>query len=159
MTQAWGQSEGAGITVAVLGTGVDASYPSLAGSVITGPDYSGTAARGRDPGGPFWGVEGTAVASLIAGHGHGPGLAGVAPAAKILSVRVTLEFNDPLASDQAISRRLAAGIADRHQVRGRSRRPDHRPAARPRDAGPDRPAAIRPRRAAARPSGPRSPTR
>ena len=43
VTQAWGQSEGAGITVAVLGTGVDASYPSLAGSVITGPDYSGTA--------------------------------------------------------------------------------------------------------------------
>ena len=32
VTQAWGQSKGAGITVAVLGTGVDASYPGLAGS-------------------------------------------------------------------------------------------------------------------------------
>ena len=112
MTQAWGQSKGAGITVAVLGTGVDANYPGLAGSVITGPDYSGTAAHGRDPGGPFWGVEGTAVAGLIAGHGHGSGITGVAPAAKILSVRVTLEFNDPLASDPAVSRRLAAGIAE-----------------------------------------------
>ena len=112
VTQAWGQSEGAGITVAVLGTGVDAGYPSLSGSVITGPDYSGTAARGREPGGPFWGVEGTAVAGLIAGHGHGSGITGVAPAAKILSVRVTLEFNDPLASDPAVSRRLAAGIAE-----------------------------------------------
>jgi Subtilase family len=109
--QAWGQSEGAGITLAVLGTGVDASYPGLAGSVITGPDDSGTAALGREPGSPYWGVEGTAVASLIAGHLSGPGLAGVAPAAKILSVRVTLEFNDPLASDQAVSRRLPAGIA------------------------------------------------
>ena len=112
VTQAWGQSQGAGITVAVLGTGVDASYPGLAGSVITGPDYSGTAAQGRDPGGPFWGAEGTAVASLIAGHGHGSGITGVAPAAKILSVRVTLEFNDPLASDGAVSQRLTAGIAE-----------------------------------------------
>ncbi len=110
VTQAWGQSQGAGITVAVLGTGVDASYPGLAGSVITGPDYSGTAAQGRDPGGPFWGVQGTAVAGLIAGHGSG--ITGVAPGAKILSVRVTLEFNDPLASDPAVSGRLAAGIAE-----------------------------------------------
>ena len=38
VTQAWQQSEGSGITVAVLGTGVDASYPGLAGSVITGPE-------------------------------------------------------------------------------------------------------------------------
>jgi hypothetical protein len=98
--------------VAVLGTGVDASHPSLAGSVITGPDYSGTGPWGREPGGPYWGAEGTAVAGLIAGHRNGPGVAGVAPAAKILSVRVTLEFNDPLAADQAVSRRLPAAIAD-----------------------------------------------
>ena len=54
--------------MAVLGTGVDASYPGLAGSVITGPDYTGRPAGPR-PGGPYWGVEGTAVAGLIAGHG------------------------------------------------------------------------------------------
>jgi subtilisin family serine protease len=112
VTQAWEQAQGTGITVAVLGTGVDASYPGLAGSVITGPDYSGAAGSGRQPGGPYWGVEGTAVASLIAGHGSGPGITGVAPAAKILSVRVTLEFNDPLASDQAVSRRLPAAVAE-----------------------------------------------
>ena len=35
----------------------------------------------------------------------------VAPRAKILSVRVTLEFNDPLAADQAVSRLLPAAIA------------------------------------------------
>ena len=46
VTRAWQQSEGAGITVAVLGTGVDASYPGLAGSVITGPDYTGSAPLG-----------------------------------------------------------------------------------------------------------------
>jgi hypothetical protein len=108
VTQAWQKSEGSGITVAVLGTGVDASYPGLAGSVITGPDYTGS---GRDPGSPYWGVEGTAVAGIIAAHEPDWGLVGVAPAAKILSVRVTLEFNDPLASDQAVSRRLPDAIA------------------------------------------------
>jgi hypothetical protein len=109
VTQAWQQSEGSGITVAILGTGVDASYPGLAGSVITGPDYTGS---GQAPGSRYWGVEGTAVAGIIASHEAGWGLVGVAPAAKILSVRVTLEFNDPLVSDQAISRRLPQAIAD-----------------------------------------------
>ena len=95
--------------MAILGTGVDASYPGLAGSVITGPDYTGS---GRTPGSPYWGVEGTAVAAIIASHERGWGLVGMAPAAKILSIRVTLEFNDPLASDQAISRRLPQAIAN-----------------------------------------------
>jgi subtilase family protein len=108
VTQAWQKSEGSGITVAVLGTGVDAEYPGLAGSVITGPDYTGS---GRGPGSPYWGVEGTAVAGIIAAHARDWGLVGVAPAAKILSVRVTLEFNDPLASDQAVSQRLPDAIA------------------------------------------------
>jgi hypothetical protein len=113
VTQAWRKSEGAGIIVAVLGTGVAADHPDLAGDVITGPDYSES---GRTPGSSYWGVEGTAVAGIIAGHGldgnWGIGIVGVAPAAKILSVRVTLEFNDPLVSDQAISRRLPGAIAD-----------------------------------------------
>ena len=109
VTRAWQRSEGSGITVAVLGTGVDASYPGLAGAVITGPDYTGS---GREPGRPYWGVEGTAVAGIIAAHERGWGLVGVAPAAKILSLRVTLEFDDPLASDQAVSRRLPDAVAE-----------------------------------------------
>ena len=113
VTHAWQSSKGAGVTVAVLGTGVATAQPDLAGDVTVGPDYS---ASGRQPGGPFWGVDGTAAAVVIAGHGHGAGRAsgiiGIAPAAKILSVRVTLEFNDPLNSDQAITRRLPNAIAD-----------------------------------------------
>jgi len=113
VTQAWRTSDGAGIIVAVLGTGVDANQPNLAGDVITGPDYSGS---GRVPGGLYWGVEGTAVAGVIAGQGyHGnwaQGIVGIAPGAKILSVRVTLEFNDPLVSDQVISQRLPDAIAE-----------------------------------------------
>jgi hypothetical protein len=110
--QAWRGTEGAGITVAVLGTGVDSRHPDLAGSVATGPDYTGS---GRTAGGPFWGVNGTAVAAAIAAHGHGTGradgLLGVAPEAKILSIRVTLEYNDPLNSDGAMARRLPGAIA------------------------------------------------
>ena len=110
--QTWPGTEGAGITVAVLGTGVDPRYPDLAGSVTTGPDYTRS---GRTASGPFWGVNGTAVATAIAGHAHGAGhadgLLGVAPAAKILSVRVTLEYNDPLTSEAAIARPLPGAIA------------------------------------------------
>jgi subtilisin family serine protease len=111
--QTWPQTRGAGVTVAVLGTGVAAGHPDLAGDVLTGPDYTDS---GRRAGGPYWGIDGTQVAAIIAGHGHGParqsGVVGVAPAAKILSIRVTLEFNDPLNADQAITRRLPGAIAD-----------------------------------------------
>jgi hypothetical protein len=112
VNQAWQTTQGAGVTVAVLGTGVAAGYCDLVGDVVTGPDYTDS---GRTPGGAFWGIEGTAVAGTIAGHGHGPGgesgIMGIAPAAKILSVRVNLEFNDPLNSDPAITRRLPDAIA------------------------------------------------
>ena len=113
VTQAWPTTEGTGITVAVLGTGVAAGHLDLAGSVTTGPDFTGS---GRTPGGPFWGINGTEVAGVIAGHGHGTGgeegLLGIAPMATILSVRVSLEYNDPLNSNPAIARRLPAAIAD-----------------------------------------------
>jgi hypothetical protein len=103
---------GKGVTVAVLSTGVDAKHPDLTGTVTEGPDFSKT---GRAPGDSYWGAEGTAVASLIAGHGHGPGgtvgITGVAPGAKILSLQVTLEYDDPLNSDAAITRNLPAAIA------------------------------------------------
>jgi serine protease len=112
------RAAGGGVTVAVLSTGVDASHRDLAGTVITGPDFSKT---GRKQGGEYWGEEGTAVASLIAGHGHGTssakgatgdaGITGVAPGARILSIQVTLEYDDPLNADAAAGRRLPGAIA------------------------------------------------
>lgn len=93
---AWRTTRGSGVTVAVLDTGVDPTAPDLAGDVRTGPDY----AAGADPPGYQPPLEhGTYIASLIAGHGSGPGDAlgviGVAPRAKILAVRVILDDGEP----------------------------------------------------------------
>jgi len=87
-------TQGDGVTIAVVDTGVDASQQDLVGSVLPGLD-AWTAATGghADSVG-----HGTAVAALIAGHGHGAsgadGILGVAPKAKILPVSIYAP-NDP----------------------------------------------------------------
>ncbi|WP_411106414.1 type VII secretion-associated serine protease mycosin [Streptomyces sp. cmx-4-9] len=94
--EAWGTTRGDGVTVAVLDTGVDATHPDLAGQVLEGTDLIGSGAGRGDR---AWARHGTAMASIIAGHGHGPdrgqGVLGLAPQAKILPVRVILEEGDP----------------------------------------------------------------
>ncbi|MBC9730770.1 type VII secretion-associated serine protease mycosin [Streptomyces sp. TRM68367] len=94
--EAWQTTKGAGVTVAVLDTGVDADHPDLVGNVLTGKDLVGF---GAEQGDRAWARHGTAMAGIIAGHGHGPGGAdgvmGIAPEAKILPVRVILEDGDP----------------------------------------------------------------
>ncbi|MEW2138265.1 type VII secretion-associated serine protease mycosin [Streptomyces sp. NPDC005409] len=94
--EAWGTTRGDGVTVAVLDTGVDDSHPDLAGQVLDGTDLIG---MGAGRGDKAWARHGTAMAGIIAGHGHGPsrgqGVLGIAPQAKILPVRVILEEGDP----------------------------------------------------------------
>ncbi|MBA2946377.1 type VII secretion-associated serine protease mycosin [Streptomyces himalayensis] len=94
--EAWRTTKGKGITVAVLDTGVDGTHPDLAGNVLQGKDMVGF---GAERGDKSWAQHGTAMAGIIAGHGHGVGNAdgvlGVAPEAKILPVRVILEDGDP----------------------------------------------------------------
>lgn len=88
-------SRGAGVTVALLDTGVVTDRADLTGQVTTGPDYAGGVER---PGGSGWGEHGTCMASIIAGHGRNggaDGMLGVAPAAHILSVRVIRDDDAP----------------------------------------------------------------
>jgi type VII secretion-associated serine protease mycosin len=93
---AWQVTQGGGVIVAVIDSGVQGSVSDLAGSVTNGPDYTGIDTSSSNP---DWGVHGTWMASLIAGHGHGPGggdgVIGVAPASKILSIRVIPDRADP----------------------------------------------------------------
>ncbi len=92
---AWRVSQGQGVTVAVIDSGVNPGVSDLAGSVTAGPDLTGVGTPKSDPG---WGVHGTWMASLIAGHGHdggGSGIIGVAPKAHVLSIRVITDSADP----------------------------------------------------------------
>ena len=116
--QAWNLTRGQGVTVAVIDSGVFPSVSDLAGSVIGGPDLSGV----RTPMiNPAWGVHGTWMASLIAGHGHAggsSGIIGVAPAAKVLSIRVVTDRGDPHfrayqhESNADVQQALATAITD-----------------------------------------------
>lgn len=82
---AWRTSTGAGVVVAVIDSGVDASHPDLAGRVLPGLDLVESASTADpDPVG-----HGTAVAGLIAGRQDDDrGVVGLAPDARILPVRV-----------------------------------------------------------------------
>src|SRR6266540_3343758 len=91
-----------GVTVAVVDSGVDGTHPDLAGNVLKGKDFI----RSSDSNG--WDDtdgHGTAMASMIAGHGHGPGgrdgVLGLAPEAKILPASMG-GANAPTVSDKAI---------------------------------------------------------
>ncbi|WP_370268413.1 type VII secretion-associated serine protease mycosin [Streptomyces sp. V4I8] len=111
--EAWQTTKGAGVTVAVLDTGVENDHPDLAGNVLDGKDMVGF---GAERGDRAWARHGTAMAGIIAGHGHGAGngdgVMGIAPEAKILPVRVILEDGDPARSKARSTRgnALADGI-------------------------------------------------
>jgi subtilisin family serine protease len=91
---AWKVSEGKGVVVAVIDSGVNPGVSDLAGNVRTGPDFTGV---GTPRSNPNWGIHGTWMASLIAGHGHGAGngIIGSAPQSKVLSIRVITDSSDP----------------------------------------------------------------
>ena len=109
-------ASGEGVTVAVIDSGVNPDVSDLTGSVITGPDLTGLSTPSSNP---HWGEHGTWMASIIAGHGHdggGSGIEGVAPDAKILSIRVIPDKDDPgyakydSEPEQTIQDSLATGI-------------------------------------------------
>jgi len=104
IAQAHQISQGAGITVAVIDSGV-ANHPDLSGTILNGVDaIAGGAGNGRgDDNG-----HGTGMAGLIAAHGHGTGnrdgALGIAPKAKILPIR------DAVGKVQGLDKPVAEGI-------------------------------------------------
>jgi membrane-anchored mycosin MYCP len=98
--RAWTLSQGAGVKVAVLASGVDANQPSLRGHVIKGADFLQAGDGRADCAGG-----GTQVAGVIAAQANqGVPFHGVAPGATILPVRVTDE------PESTIPGKVAAGV-------------------------------------------------
>lgn len=106
-------SQGEGVTVAVVDSGVDASHPDLKNNVLPGLDLYDEQAEGHED----RTGHGTGMASLIAGHGHGPGarngVLGVAPKAKILPVTVTSlgTGNRPLTEPSGVASAINWAVA------------------------------------------------
>ncbi len=82
----WNRSTGKGVTVAVIDDGVKGNHPDLQGNVLAGKNFVGEGRGDQET----VNDHGTAMASIIAGHGHGPngssGVKGLAPDAKILPI-------------------------------------------------------------------------
>jgi len=96
--QAWPTSTGAGAVVAIVDTGVDLNHPDLSGQLVTGATFTGCGKSARPCGkGDFRGPDGknngdehgTHVAGIVAAATNNKvGIAGVAPSAKLMPVKV-----------------------------------------------------------------------
>ncbi len=103
---AWPLSRGAGVTVAVIDSGVSPDHPTLTGKVLPGLDLLGTQSGQCDENG-----HGTLVAGLIAGRetvSGGYRFHGVAPDATILPIRVVRDQRRT--SDSALSDLIAQAL-------------------------------------------------
>lgn len=82
--KAWSVGTGKGVTIAVVDTGVDPTHPDLAPNIVRGYDV---VAKDNDPRDEYG--HGTHVAGIAAAVANNAiGVAGVAPGAKIMPVRV-----------------------------------------------------------------------
>ncbi|PRZ41763.1 subtilase family protein [Antricoccus suffuscus] len=104
----WPFTTGNGITVAVLDSGVDRSYPELAKNLLPGMDM----VTGQPQGNVDCTGHGTGVASVIAAQrGDGIGTYGIAPGTKILPVRTSETLQaDQSGAPEPSGARVAGGI-------------------------------------------------
>jgi subtilisin family serine protease len=105
---AWGITRGAGVTVAVLDSGVDDTHPDLAGRLLPAADLIDDGLTG-DPFG-----HGTRIAGIIAGVMDGAGIAGAASGVRILPVRVLAA--DGEGDQNRTARGIRAAVAAGAQV-------------------------------------------
>jgi serine protease len=102
-TEAWPTSTGVGAVVAVIDTGVQASHPDLGDRLLPGYDFVGDDPDDRtdddeDPrDGDGHGTHVTGIA--VANADNGVGIAGVAPGAKVLPIRVLDDNGEGFADD------------------------------------------------------------
>ncbi|MET7951127.1 type VII secretion-associated serine protease mycosin [Micromonospora sp. NPDC005324] len=103
--RAWTLTEGAGVVVAVLDSGVDGRSPQLSRRVLPGVDLTG-AGGGRADSDCLG--HGTFVAGIIAAApAPGTGFAGVAPKVRILPIRIT---DRPDGAPEAIARGIRTAV-------------------------------------------------
>jgi type VII secretion-associated serine protease mycosin len=118
-SKAWELSQGEGIKVAVIDTGIDGSHPSLEGAVVGGTDVSGLGSTdGLTPVGQN-SYHGTMVASLIAGRGNpedeAAGILGTAPKAQLLSVSMAFGV-DGVDTDSQVAEGIVWAVDNGAQV-------------------------------------------
>ncbi|MHA7177613.1 S8 family serine peptidase [Arthrobacter sp. Sr24] len=122
IVKAWKVSQGEGVKVAIIDSGIDTDHKDLKGAVVGGIDMSGGGAEKGNKGIGAEPEHGTLVATMLAGRGHaaptatpstgtpkasasakpeetvgaGPdGVIGVAPKAELLSISVWLGSDNP----------------------------------------------------------------
>ncbi|MGY0491351.1 S8 family serine peptidase [Streptomyces sp. WG-D5] len=87
----WSQATGKGVTVAVIDGGFRTDHPDLTGQFLQGKNFLAAETSGEPSVNQDDVAHGTAMAGIIAGHGHGAGGAsgvkGLAPDAKILPLK------------------------------------------------------------------------
>jgi membrane-anchored mycosin MYCP len=107
MSVLWQHTQGSGIVVAEVGTGVDAADPDLAGQIEPEVGISGGASRPAT-GDSSATYDGTQVAALIAGTGQrGSGVQGLAPEARILPIQLIEATSASLTYDESVGIRYA----------------------------------------------------
>ncbi|MDQ1438702.1 MAG: hypothetical protein QOK43_2331 [Acidimicrobiaceae bacterium] len=105
---AWARATGAGVTIAVVDTGVDKDHPELAGKLVGGQSW--VDCPGAKPCGAWddRNGHGTHVAGIAAAPIDGRGVVGVAPDARIMPLRVLDADGQGFADDIAAGIRWAA---------------------------------------------------
>ncbi len=81
--QAWAKTQGSGVLVAIIDTGVDCAHPDLKCNLADGANMTNSSTPPIDDNG-----HGTHVAGIIAGQGKDGGVFGVAPQVTIIPVKV-----------------------------------------------------------------------
>ncbi|WP_256081669.1 S8 family serine peptidase [Massilia sp. YIM B04103] len=101
---AWDVAQGAGVTIAILDSGVYGAHPDLAPRLVAGWNVDGNNADTSDVCGHGTAVAGVAAAAMD----NGAGVAGVAGNAKIMPVRIA--FKDASGSCYAYYSTMASGV-------------------------------------------------